>query len=131
MNNRYTSGSLIHGEFYSADASALNEANSRILLYGAGSTTAITLDSNDNVVITDIKVMVGATGLTVTVYDGANNTVAAGEVIAKGLYSANNGEVSNFAAPHVCQKGTWPKVLTSASGDVFVYIKGYIYRSGV
>lgn len=131
MNNRYTSGALCHGEFYSADASALSETNARILLYGAGSTTAITLDANDNVVITDIKVMVGATTLTVTVYDGANNTVAAGEVIDKGLYAAYNGAVLTLSAPHVCQKGTWPKVLTSAAGDVWVYLKGYIYRTGI
>lgn len=131
MNNRYTAGSLVHGEFYSADASALSESDARILLYGAGSTTAITLDSNDNVVITDIKIIVGATSLTVTVYDGANNTVAAGEIIQKGLYAAYNGEAQNFSAPHVCQKGTWPKVLTSAAGAVYVYVKGYIYRTGI
>lgn len=130
MQNRYTTGSLVHGEFSSADASGLSEPNSRILLYGAGSTTAVTLDSNDNVVITDVFVLCGATGLTVTVYDGANNTVAAGETIVKGTFSANGGVAMNLSAPHVCQKGTWPKVLTSAAGQIDVAIKGYIYRTG-
>jgi hypothetical protein len=129
MQNRYTTGALLHGEFSSADASGLSEANARILLYGAGSTTAVTLDSNDNVVITDVLI-VAAAALTVTVYDGANNTVGAGEVVAKGSFPANGGAALNFSAPHVCQKGTWPKVLTSGAGQIDVYIKGYIYRTG-
>lgn len=129
MNNRYTSGSLVHGEFSSADASGLSEPNARILLYGAGSTTAITLDTNDNVVITDILI-VAAVALTVTVYDGANNSVAAGEVVAKGSFPATGGAVLTLSAPHVCQKGTWPKVLTSGAGQIDVYLKGYIYRTG-
>lgn len=130
MQNQYTTGAVCHGEFSSADASALTEANARILLYGAGSTTAVTLAATDHVIITDLKILCGATGLTVTVYDGANNTAGAGEVIAKGTYAANGGEANNYSAPHVCQAGTWPKVLTSGAGQVDVSIKGYIYRTG-
>lgn len=115
-----------HGEFSSSDASALSEPNSRILLYGRGSTTAITLASTDQVVITDVKIMCGASALTVTIYDGANNVVAAGETVTTGDYAANGGEVQNFSTPHGCQVGTWPKVITSGSGAVKVQIRGRI-----
>lgn len=123
-------GVPFHGEFTSADASALSEENSRILLYGAGSTTAVTLTSNDQVVITDLKVVCGASGLIVTVYDGANNTVAAGERIDLGTYAANGGIMGSFAVPHYCQKGTWPKVKTSGAGQIDVQIRGTIHRIG-
>lgn len=126
MQNRFTTGAIMHGEFSSADASALTEANARVLLYGAGSVTAVTLGSTDYVVITDVFVLCGATGLTVTVYDGGNNTVGAGEVVVKGTFSANGGLAWNLATPHVCQAGTWPKVLTSGAGQVDVSIKGYV-----
>ena len=69
-------GKPFHGEFGSADASGLNEANSRFTLVGVGSLTAISLSSNDQVVITDIDLVCGGTGLTVTLYDGADTTVA-------------------------------------------------------
>lgn len=123
-------GSAVHGEFTSADASALNEADSRILLYGASSATAVTLDSNDVVAITDLTIVCGATGLTVTIYDGANNSVAAGERIMLGTFGANGGMTQAFQAPYFCQAGTWPKVKTSAAGQVDVNIRGYIRRKG-
>lgn len=127
-SRRYLGGTPIHGEFTSADASALTEENSRILLYGPGSTTAVTLASTDQVVITDLKLICGATGLTVTVYDGANNTVAAGERITMGTFAANGGEAQNFTTGHYCQVGTWPKVKTSAAGQIDVQIRGFVYR---
>jgi len=127
-SKRYLGGTPFHGEFTSADASALNEANSRFSLYGMGSTSAITLASTDQVVITDLKLICGATGLTVTVYDGANNTVAAGERITMGTYPANGGEAQNFTTGHYCQTGTYPNVITSAAGQIDVQIRGYIYR---
>lgn len=130
MQSQYTTGAVVHGEFSSADASGLSEPNARILLYGAGSTTAATLDANDYVVITDVFALCGATGLTVTIYDGANNSAGAGEVVVKGTFAANGGLAWNLSAPHVCQKGTWPKVLTSAAGQIDVSIKAYIYRAG-
>jgi len=47
----YNEGGQVHGEFSSTDATALNEANSRFALYGAGSTSALTLNANDVVQI--------------------------------------------------------------------------------
>lgn len=118
-------GVPVHGEFSSANASALTEANSRILLYGAGSTTAVTLGANDQVMITDLTIVAGA-ALTATIYDGADNTAGAGEVIAKGSFGANGGVHECACSPHYCQKGTWPKVLTSGAGQIDVIIRGTI-----
>lgn len=128
--NQFLAGAPVHGEFSSADASALTEAQSRILLYGAGSTTAVTVGSNDYVTITDLKVITGS-ALTVTVYDGADATVDAGEVITIGDYAANGGEAQpGFRTPHTCQKGTWPKVKASGAGNVRVQIRGTLFRVG-
>lgn len=126
MNISGIQGVSFHGEFSSADASALTEANGRILLYGPGSTTAITVASTDYVCITGFTVQLGATGRTVTIYDGANNAAAAGEVIFLGTLAANGFAMAHCFTPHVCQKGTWPKVLTSGAGQVDVTIRGYI-----
>jgi phage baseplate assembly protein gpV len=119
-------GIPFHGEFSSADASALNEANSRVLLYRGGSVAAYTLAATERVVITDFDVVCGASGLTVTLYDGDNTTVAAGETINKGTFAANGGISSHLTTPHFCQLGTWPKVKTSGAGQIDVTIRGVI-----
>lgn len=118
-------GPQFHGEFSSADASSLSEADSRILLYGAGSTTAVTLAVADFVLVTDVLIVTAA-AVTVTVYDGANNAAGAGEVIATGDFPANGGVAWQCQTAHVCQKGTWPKVKTSGAGAVKVTIRGTI-----
>lgn len=118
-------GVPVHGEFSSSDASALTEANSRILLYGAGSTTAATLTSTDYVVISSLVIVAGA-ALTVTVYDGSDATVGAGEVVCKGNLAANGVVAHTLPVPHTCQAGTWPKVKTSGAGQVDVTLQGYI-----
>lgn len=123
-------GVPFHGEFASADATALTEVNGRLALYGAGSTTALTLDANDQVVITDIDVSVGATAMEVRIYDGANNADGTGEVAARFNLPVNGSAFRNLASPHVCQKGTYPKVITSAAGAVDAIIHGYIERVG-
>lgn len=112
-----------HGEFSSADASALTEVNSRFTLYGVGSATGVTLGANDYVVVKDIVITTGA-ALTVDIYDGANNAVAAGESIAKVI--VNGTIVLPLTVPHVCAKGTYPKVKTSGAGQVDVVIRGHI-----
>lgn len=122
-----TPGVPFHGEFSSADASALNEANSRFTLYPPGSTSAITLDSNDIVWISDVQVTVGTT-LTVTVFDGTDATVDAGERVFKGGCAANNTIYPNYTIGHCCQKGTYPKAKTSGAGQVDVQIHGTIQR---
>ena len=122
-------GVPFHGEFTSADASALDETNSRMSLYGPGSVTAVTLDSNDQVIITDLKVIAGS-ALTVTIYDGGNTTVAAGERIDLSNFGANGGVFEGMTTPHYCQKGTYPKVKTSGAGQIDVQIRGRIRRIG-
>jgi beta-lactamase superfamily II metal-dependent hydrolase len=116
----------LHGEFTSTDASGLTEPNSRALLYGDGSTSAITLATTDQVVITSVLISVGASGIKVSVYDGADNTVDAGEKIAVASVGANGFVNYTLPVPHRCQVGTWPKVKTSASGQVDVTLHGYL-----
>ena len=123
-------GVPFHGEFASADASALTEANGRLTLYGAGSTDALTLGANDQVTITDIDVSVGASALEVRVYDGANNADGGGEVVCRFNLPVNGSAFRTLASPHVCQKGTYPKVITSGAGAVDAIIHGYIERLG-
>lgn len=120
-----------HGEFASADASALTEANGRFALYGAGSTTSLTLDANDEVVITDWELSTGASALECRIYDGANNADGAGEVVARVNLPANGYAGKILGSPHVCQKGTYPKLITSGAGAVDGVIHGYIRRVGV
>lgn len=118
-------GVPFHGEFSSANASALSEANSRITLYGAGSTTALTLASTDRVLITDLNVETLGT-LTVQVYDGADATVDAGERIYQGDLLTTSAANTNASTPYTCQAGRYPKVKTSGAGQVDVQIRGYI-----
>lgn len=119
-----------HGEFSSADASSLTEANGRFALYLGGQAAAYTLQSDDHVVITEIIIST-ITALTLTVYDGADATVAAGEKIAHVILAANSQPVIiKLSTPRVCQRGIYPKVDTSASGQVDVTINGYISGPG-
>ena len=129
MSHTLWPGVPFHGEFSSADAHALSEPNSRFSLYGPESTSAITLDSNDEVIITDVIINNASAGtLLIQIYDGANNTVDAGETVltAKVGTLATTGGV--FQTGHHCQKGTYPKVITDTSGQVYVSIKGLIHR---
>ncbi len=122
-----------HGEFASADASALSESNARVALYGPGG-SALTLNANDHVVITDICAS-AASGVSslVSIYDGTNNTVSAGEILFRVSLDggANASSVSNqsLKSPIVCQKGTYPKVHATV-GQIYVSIHGYIERVG-
>lgn len=113
-----------HGEFASADASALSEPNARITMYGRDK-NVITLLSTDIVVITDIVTCAGA-ALTVTLFDGADATPDAGEIIEQGDWSANGGVREGAVTPHYCKVGTYPKVKTSGAGAVKVGIRGHI-----
>ncbi len=129
--DRVPRGCRFHGEFSSADASALSEANSRFSLYAELGVTALTLDANDVVVITDVIInFTGVTARNVQIYDGANNVVGAGELIAQATAAQNEDNHIRLATGHPCQKGTYPKVITSGAGQVDVQVKGYIYRVG-
>lgn len=127
-----SAGRPFHGEFSSADASGLAEATARVTLYygdlGTAPKGALSLGGDEVVVITDLKVVCGASGLTVTVYDGKSVTVTAGTVIDLGTYAANGGLVLALATPHFCLAGTYPKVKTSGAGQIDVQIRGYIRR---
>lgn len=116
----------IHGEFASADASALTEINARLALYGPGSVTPIVLGATQQVVITSAQLSTGATALEVRIYDGANNADAAGEVVARLNLPVNGSAIVQFPQGHHCQAGTYPKVIASAAGAVDVLIHGYI-----
>ena len=125
-------GRAFHGEFTSADASALNEANSRFTLYGNQGQTAktgITLAANEQVVITDIQLW-SVAAVTVQLYDGANNSVAAGEKIFHAPMTANGHVEQSLTTPHYCLEGSCPKVKTSGAGQVDVLIRGVIVRNG-
>lgn len=121
-----------HGEFTSADASALSEANSRFTLYKtpAGTRATITLGPQDQVVITDVDIVVGGTGLTITLYDGDNNTVAAGERILLGTFAANGGLSAHLQTPHYCLTQSYPKLKASAAGQVDATIRGFVVTNG-
>jgi hypothetical protein len=123
-------GVPFHGEFSSADASALSEVNARIKLYGSNSVGAITLASTDIVTITDCVLAAGATGLTVQIYDGPNNVVDAGESITKAALVATTSVYPDLTQGHDCQAGTYPKVKTNIAGQVDVSIKGVIKTVG-
>ena len=125
------SGAPIHGEFSSADASGLTEANARFTLYASPGATALTLDSNDVVTITDVSITNTSGGaLTVQIYDGANNAVGAGELVLFARVAAAGNVLHRFGTPHACQKGTYPKVITSGAGQIDCSLKGSILRSG-
>lgn len=119
-------GTPFHGEFSSADASALSEANSRFRLYPAGGDDTITLASTQQVVVTDIFLLTGNTALTVSIYDGGDNNVGAGEVLVAGDFGANGGVNETAHIPHYCQEGTYPKVKTSGAGQINASIRGVI-----
>lgn len=117
---------LFHAEFSSADASALSEPASRFTLYQNGKTTTLTLAATDVCVVCDLIVRVGASGLTVNIYDGADNSPDPGEKIFSGAMAANTGDDGLPGFAHFCQPGTYPKVKTSAAGQIDVIARGYI-----
>jgi hypothetical protein len=121
----------MHGTYSSADASAPSEANARFVLYADLGVTSLSLNTSDVVVIQDIIVASAGTNLTVTIYDGADNSVGAGEIVWKGVVATNTTQSVSLNKPHRCQKGTYPKVLASGAGQIDLCIKGDIYRVGV
>jgi hypothetical protein len=118
-------GPMFHGELVSADASA----GAAMTLYGESSATSITLDTNDVLAVTNVTIVCGA-ALTVTVFDGANQALGAGETICAGDFAANGGINAAYDPPHKCQKGTGINVLASGAGAVKVQVKGWVKRKG-
>jgi hypothetical protein len=122
-------GAIVHGEFSSSDASGLSEVNSRFALYGGGATTALTLGTNDVVYVTGLIIACGSSPLTVSIYDGANNVVDAGEMIARATLAGGTTSVIDWTqSPHKCQLSSYPKVKTSGAGQIDVVLNGTINR---
>ncbi|HYE76651.1 MAG TPA: hypothetical protein VEI97_01565 [bacterium] len=120
----------VRGEFSSADARALSESDARVTLYPASSTTALTLASTDVFRISAAVITAGTTGnLIVTLYDGANASVAAGERLLRVSVLSNSTVVVPLPQAIYCQAGTYPKVLADAAGDVNVTLTGAIEYS--
>lgn len=117
-----------HGEFSSSDASGLSEPNSRFSLYGARGGSALSLDSNDAVTITDLHITSAGTNLTITVYDGSDNSPGAGELVFKGVIPTNSTVIVPLQSPQECAKGSYPKCKASGAGQVDITIHGTILR---
>ncbi len=122
-------GILFHAEFYSADASApANEAAARMTLYEAGTGTEITLAADDQVCLTSVS---GASLVTMAahVFDGDDEDVDAGEIVTRFEFvsvAVWHNLIANV--PFVCRPGSYPKVRSSAIGQVDVFATGYIRR---
>lgn len=117
------------GYFTSATPTALSEANSRFTTKYrnevTGDMAAIVLGADDFFEITDVSV-ISAAATIVTVYDGADATVDAGEQIAVVRNTTNvlQGH-PQFLTPHRCTKATYPKVKGSVDTATEVLIHGY------
>lgn len=122
--------STVHGEFSASDASAVDATTSKVTLYGPGGTTALTLNANDYVHVSALTVGSAGTNLLVQVFDGGDATADAGELIWAGYVPTNSTVAVQFPDPHVCQKGTYPRVKASATGQVYVQLKGVVVRHG-
>lgn len=132
-----TQGRPFVGQFTSADASALSEANARFTLYDAAKApAAITLQADERVVITDITARCDGNGQTVELYDGADASIGAGERITILRFGTNVPQHHlHLGTPHYCAanestvtpKG-YPKVVTSGVSQVDVTIRGVIIK---
>lgn len=120
-------GTPFHGEFSSADASALTEATTaRFVMYPPGSTVALTVGSNDQVIITDVAVFTVTAAAQPTIYDGADATAGSGEVVF--ATRSTTGAVQSFTVPHFCQRGTYPKCKSASAAQIEAVIRGFIVR---
>jgi hypothetical protein len=118
----------IRGEFSSADARAvtLNESQARFTLYVDGSTSTVTLNATDRVTITSISASFAAS-MSAEVYDGTDDTVDAGESL---IFIRGGTAFGPFGTnlDITCKAGTYPKLETSALGQVDVVFSGYVVR---
>jgi hypothetical protein len=129
-------GYPLHGEFFSADASALTEPNSRILLYQGGAikgATALTLGATDYVFISALLISTDTT-LHIQVYDGGDNVVDAAEMIADVRLLANTSIALSWT--HNPRRGPvgaggipYPKIKSSAGGNVSCILIGTVHTA--
>lgn len=112
-----------HGVFSSADAHApATEPDARIQLFEDGTTTALTIGSTEQCVISSYEATVGTT-MTVKLFSGADLTIADGELldIAKLPVGKVAGNVTRR-----CIVGTYPKIKTDLAGQIDVIARGWI-----
>lgn len=120
-----------HGELSVTDATTLTtEANSRIKMYKVRSKTEVAaLGANDVVIIYDIVMATGAAQAPLSIFDGDDFTVDAGEIITVQTFGTSTIKgVWSGTVPYECQPGTYAHVKGTAANAVNVQIRGYIER---
>lgn len=127
-------GVLFRGEFSATDPSTqvLNtEALHRYTLYPAGSTSALTVASNDTVMITDISLCAAAAS-NFTIYDGSDISADAGETLFAARTSTTfTTVVQSLSTPLVCQLGTYPKIVGSSTASGLVSVITGVIKRGI
>lgn len=120
-------GVPFHGEFSSADASAgtlTTEASRRIQLYLGGASSTYALAASDQVIVTEFFAS-SANPNQVTIYEGSDVTVDAGDTITYIRQTTVGGGLV-FGTPHFCRPGCCPKVVCGTTVVVDVTIRGVI-----
>ena len=115
-------GSPVKGEVSSADATGAGET---VLLYPAGSATAITLGATEFLTITDFWFNTTA-ALDVKL---VANTDAAGKRIFKGSWEELGGIAASLTVPITCPMGITPILIADGAGQVDLTFTGYITKA--
>lgn len=127
-------GVPFRGEFSATDPSTqvLNtEPLHRYTLYPAGSTAALSVASNDMVIITDISLCAAAAS-NVTIYDGSDISADAGETLFAARTSTTfTTIVQSLSTPVACQPGTYPKIVGSSTASGLVSVITGVIKRGV
>ncbi len=113
---------------FHAEAALATATDATFTIYGAHSTSALTLAVGDYVVVTDALVSSDTAG-TLSVYGGDNTTLDAGEAITSLQVSINDRYTASFVTPHECEAviaGWLLRLKSSASATAKAQVKGYI-----
>lgn len=126
-------GEPFRGEFSAVDATTqvlTTAAGHQFSLFAAGSTTAITVNTGDRVMISDILLVAQATD-TFTIYDGTDINADVGEKLATVRVSTNNGYAAvSLNTPAVCQASIVPKIIGSSTvANLVATIYGVVKRA--
>ncbi len=125
-------GQEIHGVFTSSDATT---AVAIPMYVSGGATTggqaALTLASNQFVVITDIVVVVaGASTVHVFLNDDADGTADTGETVIRGTLAANGGVAKSFiVTPRTGAAGALPYVIAGSAVQIDITFTGRIIEA--
>lgn len=120
-------GVLFSGYLNYTAFSTGTEAQLRFALAGTDG-TALTVGTNDVVVVTDV-ITYGGTANALTLFDGADNSAAAGEIfyVTKTVTAGSNGAYQ-FSVPRHCAAGTYPHMTGGTDTATTGIIYGYIIR---